>query len=1336
MSSSSTNINEKKIELKKIDLKKEKKYISTMNNTTQKKIEIKKIEMEKKNKSTSTMAHTMKSTNKEKKHLNINKHNKSMETNIELKKIDLKNKNKTINNTMASTSTNTQLKKIDLENTKNNKAIMMNTNCKKTTKHFDTTMYYNIANAENAKVLKKDGKYTSPMAMAISTRNDDEFTLKFDEEKGAKTYTKYGNMTYENLDKYAWKINNHLFEIVPKGQPFKLYFDIDKRYENEENNEIIMKKVYELTKEIMGLDMGKCDIAVCYGKGQRDDYIKVSWHIIVNNGIYFKNMDECKKVMKHMEYTVITNDKYDELRGGVLDFNVYKDNQAFKLPYQSKAFKKIIQKPTEQGKKLSDYLLSNVKGGTYYDVSKFTEIDTKKKTVKCANGKQMTLNFDEAIVFKQYVEAIGKTYKLGKIQGSKKDGLPYYLNSIPNNEKVPRAVWKMIGWCISRITKNSEEGLNLWAKWTSGYKATSSEDLREAYMGHSIDKGYGWKTLYNLARIFNKNMDNNESIFDPLFDDQPTFKMTQEIIKSRYNGTATDIKKMVKENQVIAIKAPMGCGKSYDLRKIFEERDNYGDYVYPSICYYSCKRAFASSMVADFEEHGFVNYLDVEEKHTIKDIDRIICSVESIHWARDKYDIVIIDESESIADNLMGEMFKKNKPIECSINIYDMIKNSSKVMIMDAYITTRSFNMIKDIMGKDIENKKCHYLINEYQYEPREYYDLDKELFVNAIKAHIEEGKRCAVVCGSKKLSEYIKDSVECDMKAYDNSNPLPNTCDVNKEWRDCQLLIYTPTITAGISYDPKVNGKKDIEKHFDNLFIYCVNKGSCHFRDTIQAHKRVRDFKSNKVYICINDKFKGHKYDMMPLTKEGVLEMEEKYKQGLFGEGANAKSLKMYEDCEGENVMSYIHNINIHNKLEQNISQLCLRGFAKKYLYLENIKQVSSQTCDEYLELDDEVWNFDEIEDIDVPTWEQIKYKMEYQGIDKPTIEDEEMKQYMKFNYKHKQVKSDISEDVRKEFFNEYYSMGKQERDRLGSVRSFKQMLNDIKYDFTKFAQWQLDKDSQRNQVIEMYDMKLKRYEHLIGFFHKLGFIKEDKIDIDNEFVGDDFKKMEETYKNVDVKVLNSMMNDGYIRITKKKPTSTDLNTKQIKGIFNQLLKDEFGMEVVSNGLKYIRVDGKKKKLTKMCVRNYCPKEIQGASEEYVKAKMDKFGSSEYNRFNVYKEKFSEDLPQGIVCDFMDESDDEEDDEIMCNTSDEDNEDNEVNILGDLLDDSEDEDEVCVDGEMNIIEEPKKEEYVIKMKPKKVKMGNQNIICGGGCRVCGKPTLLSTCSKCLMATN
>ena len=216
--------------------------------------------------------------------------------------------------------------------------------------------------------------------------------------------------------------------------------------------------------------------------------------------------------------------------------------------------------------------------------------------------------------------------------------------------------------------------------------------------------------------------------------------------------------------------------------------------------------------------------------------------------------------------------------------------------------------------------------------------------------------------------------------------------------------------------------------------------------------------------------------------------------------------------------------------------------------------------------------------------------------------------------------------------------------------------MLYEIKYEYNDFEEWKNTKGKDDINPIELYDMKFLRYQHLIRFFNKLGFIEANTLNINKEFTGDDLKRFIIDYKEIEAKTLNSMMNDNYIKITKKDDKIKELNTKQIKGIFNNLLKDEFGLEVVGCGTKQRKIEGKMKKLTMMKLRNYCPpintKKDDEETQKYKKDFEIKFGSDKYNRFNVYKENFNEVIERGDLFneegEYLDDesSDDESSDE------------------------------------------------------------------------------------------
>ena len=1069
-----------------------------------------------------------------------------------------------------------------------------------TKNYFNNIGYFTKQSKLNC--LKQGIIYNSPLIECLKNKKDNEITIKYDEEVGSKTHTKYINISYQDLEKYSWNVNNHLFEIIPEGASFKFYLDIDKRFLSFENNKLILKQVFKLMKNEFNFNIDIDNYSMAHGMGDKENYRKVSWHIIFED-IIIKNMDEGKKIIKHLYYIIETNDDYLELRNGILDIHPYTNNQSFKLPYQTKAFKNIKQIPTNPNKKLSNFLLTNTNSTNFFDTSNFKEVEVKPYRFKTKNGTQNTIPFSQGLVLKALKDNVPKNFILPHIDNKiKRNSLEYYLKSIPNNENIPHIVFKVVGYCISNITKNSEEGLKLWTEWTSKYKNISIEELRPIYESNSIDKGYKYPMLINLASIYNKNIGKGTNIMESLFNDKPTYLCDYKNINSRYNGNSLQIKNIVDNYDIINIKAPMGCGKSWDLKTIFKNT-NY------SVCYLSCKRAFASSMIHDFKEFGFKNYMDIENKNLIINENRIICSIESIQYCRNKYDFLIIDESESICDNLCGAMFTKNKPIEGAMKLHDMILTTKKILVMDAYLTTRSFDFIKDIFKQNIINKKCIYIKNDFKYPVRKFIEHNPETFNLHLKQLLLKKKRCAICCGSKNMANKIMRFIETnfnihDLKIlyYNNENPLPNGVNLNEEWKKADLVIYTPTITAGISYDNK-------KYPFDNLFLYAVNSHSCHFRDMIQASKRIRDFNDNIINICISADF-NYSQELRPCLRETIEENNE-FKSLLFDKEEDIKSFKNIEKLE------YLHNINIHNILERNINDKYLEKFSNKYLYEENIHKLENN-----LELEgefddtefDDNWDYDSIKDISIDDKLIIQEKMNSLN-NTDIITEEVKKEFIKFNYKNIHTKDNTNEIVLKQFFNKFYTTD-DDRSKNGRVRQFINMLNQIKCSFINFNSWR-DETAKGKEIygkpLEIYEMKIKVYEHITKFFDKLGFFKDNKFDINTEFCGDDFKQFIKEYSEMDIKTLNSMLEDSSIK-TKKKG---DLKQNQIKGIFNQLLRNAFGMEVMGIRTDNKRINGKKKTITYMAIRNFIHKD---------NTEKDKllYRSNKYNKFNIYKNDFS----------------------------------------------------------------------------------------------------------------
>ncbi|KAJ3082836.1 hypothetical protein HK102_001438, partial [Quaeritorhiza haematococci] len=82
----------------------------------------------------------------------------------------------------------------------------------------------------------------------------------------------------------------------------------------------------------------------------------------------------------------------------------------------------------------------------------------------------------------------------------------------------------------------------------------------------------------------------------------------------------------------------------------------------------------------------------------------------------------------------------------------------------------------------------------------------------------------------SSKAADFFDDIVEV-------MNELK---DVNRSWRKYQVVVYTPSITVGVSFD--------IPNHFHSIFVFAGTQ-SCTVRDMIQACFQIRHLESKTIY-------------------------------------------------------------------------------------------------------------------------------------------------------------------------------------------------------------------------------------------------------------------------------------------------------------------------------------------------------------------------------------------------------------------------------------------------------------------------------------------------------
>lgn len=135
----------------------------------------------------------------------------------------------------------------------------------------------------------------------------------------------------------------------------------------------------------------------------------------------------------------------------------------------------------------------------------------------------------------------------------------------------------------------------------------------------------------------------------------------------------------------IAVQSQMGTGKTVQLFDVIK--------AYDRILVLSARRSYSAFIKSELltMELQFVNYMDV--KGHLSGYNKLILQVESLHrisWAYEPYDLVVMDESES----LLFQMNSTGTHRDYHKENYDMlervVRDAKKVIAMDAFVTDRT----------------------------------------------------------------------------------------------------------------------------------------------------------------------------------------------------------------------------------------------------------------------------------------------------------------------------------------------------------------------------------------------------------------------------------------------------------------------------------------------------------------------------------------------------------------------------------------------------------------------------------------------------------------------
>jgi hypothetical protein len=280
------------------------------------------------------------------------------------------------------------------------------------------------------------------------------------------------------------------------------------------------------------------------------------------------------------------------------------------------------------------------------------------------------------------------------------------------------------------------------------------------------------------------------------------------------------------DTKSLAIKANMGIGKTKELRNFCNN--------FEKIIIVTFRVSLGEEFMNKFKDFHF--YKDSTGIIDTSIYNKVIVQIDSLYRIEGSCDLLVLDECQYTLLQLVQSKYR-----EKSFNsLLSYIKNTEYFISIDALFNEDIINYIYKIRNDlvFIENTyKLHYNKKVLNYKN------NIGLFEKTMFDNLKNNKKIIICTNSRKylraLEKRIRDIyIDKNILMYDGVKDYKLNLD---DWDKADIIGYTPTIVAGISY----------EKHrFDEVYGYFINSSSP-AEMSIQQLFRVRNLKDNNFHIC-----------------------------------------------------------------------------------------------------------------------------------------------------------------------------------------------------------------------------------------------------------------------------------------------------------------------------------------------------------------------------------------------------------------------------------------------------------------------------------------------------
>lgn len=833
--------------------------------------------------------------------------------------------------------------------------------------------------------------------------------------------------TYINYDEYIKVLNEKnycLFEIIEGDRPFKPYFDIDGTSKKGLN--VLLDALKKLIPD--------AEFSISGSEMMKNKKMKYSYHITINN-YKFSNMFKTCGIKEFLNKLT----EEHNLDPKDLDAGIYNNHRVMKSINQTKEKKdNRIQKIIKDNNPYN-HLITYTKGidkladnifESYYklDVPSIVELADKRKYKKPT--EILLNNKEESKITK--VERQQPYININKMKA--RDLLKCIC---PSNIKYDVAI-KIALWCIKEgltfqdfynwgasYWGHNEEWRVKWLTSWSNLETYKTNNIRRNYIKYVLEKQYGTLVDKHRDKFFNAfyTLKNHKYPRYVINKENPTQYIQTEYFEKRLE-------------KYLLFCVGMGAGKTYSTIQFLKKNKNL------RFLWITNRISLKDDVKGILQENNIC--FDDYKTHNGKMKDKsgkvigrrlgeylqkpnsLICEIESIYkYEGIKYDVIIMDEIESLFNSFLtktthGDKKKGIDNYKHNFNNFcNVIKKSKKVFMMDAFLSKRTTDFIKDIEGDNIKDNI--FMIQREDNNPqkrniRYYLDQKRKGCMGFYKWYddlittIKENKVVYVFYphkgkGGNILNLGIDDLAfkimkECGLKREDiaihfsGSEDNKHLVNVREYWSTKKVIITNTTISVGVSYD--------IKDYVDEIFM-CYDV-FINPRDLIQSSNRIRHPKNKTIKFVSMLSLGFILNDFSPCEQDAIEKPNELYNDDKF---------------TYKNVLKNLWNNYLILEYDTKDEGTLYKFFEMAQMGNEGTRFGDKQYRERWIEMNEKldekptnIFDYDTIEVINEMEANNIRDKMNY---NRATIEEQQ--QLRRFYNDHSFIKK-TDEKVKKSFW------------------------------------------------------------------------------------------------------------------------------------------------------------------------------------------------------------------------------------------------------------------------------------------------------------------------------